>query len=614
MSFTLVPGNALGCNLNSHRDGWNGNICDTAASWNCGAPQYFREDYCERKDPRCFHLHVFDEQDPHLVIPENGAGWILEEDPHALDDQIFILWGAQFSEPRGIREGHGPVYHVFGAYRIKTVELLPFGPHTHYKVVPHSDGWTEFAQLRIPRPYYQTAGGPYIKQIDRRAVERVFNEAKEASTQDHLWTGANGKPKERLKGFVSSLDGWFETALQKSVDRSQATPARVIYTSEPTGHKPFKDLHKLVKPKTPPPPTQVQVQSHVPVTKPRRHTVTEVVAERPALGRTTDPAFLGPVLETAKEDDVLDRYGEDTLRAIQVGSMTKPLLILRGEPGVGKSTLALNLLDDAPRDRTCVVPVASTWRGRDDLFGYINPVNNQFEATRFTRFLYEAEKKWTEGDRQLQLVVFEEFNISQPEYWLSDILVLSQYPADPRSDRTVKLGGEAVRGLDGVDPSGVFLSPAVRFVATINNDLTTRPLSPRVLDRAAVVELTMEPPEAVRQTGLQLTEDQLEAISDLSFRLKSKGATFSFRTAQSLKVCVDRMEELKLGIWDAIDLVLLQEVLAKVRLLAGDPGDQRLIGDLVKWSEGNGVKLRRCSSSIAQWREMLSEGQDVVQA
>ena len=78
-----------------------------------------------------------------------------------------------------------------------------------------------------------------------------------------------------------------------------------------------------------------------------------------------------------------------------------------------------------------------------------------------------------------------------------------------------------------------YLSPAVRFVATMNNDHTTRPLSARVIDRAAVVDLTLEPRTAVAHAGLELTEDQILAIADLEFPLRPKGATFSIRSALS---------------------------------------------------------------------------------
>ena len=71
MSFITV-GNALGCTINSHRSGWDGNICKNAETWNCSAKQQFRTDYCQQGDPRCYHIHIFEDHGHFLsriVIP-----------------------------------------------------------------------------------------------------------------------------------------------------------------------------------------------------------------------------------------------------------------------------------------------------------------------------------------------------------------------------------------------------------------------------------------------------------------------------------------------------------------------------------------------------------------
>lgn len=591
MTFSMLPGSVLGCETNAHRHGWNGSICQAPSTWSCSRnpnPQ-FRSDYCETGDARCFHLHIFEAGDPHLVIESNGAGWILRDDPTALDDQVLLLWGQPYSEPRGIREGDSSGAIVYGAYRIRSVEPRERGSHVHWIVRPHPDGWARFANLKIPSPRYEALRGPYVKQVARSSFERVIQLARQTDDSDPS-RSLSAEDRKRFESFCSQLPKWLEEATKRAQRHAPSmqiapTPTANVLRSS-FSSTPFKNIGNQVQTVSPP------------VVTPRE--------SKPVQTSTPSPTPVG-IVEAAKAEGIRALYGAETLTALQVASLTKPLLILRGNPGVGKSTLAGNLIDDPTRERTRIVAVTSTWRGREDLLGYVNPIHGEFEPTAFTMFLLESEKAWKAGRRETRIVVFEEFNLSQPEYWLSDVLVRSQLGD---KDRLIDLGGAGVRGWkDRV--SSVFLSPAIRFVATINADHTGRPISPRVLDRSAVVDITLEPGRALTTLDVDLDTDQLSALEELDFLLRGKGATFSLRTAKSLKQCLVHRATLELDPWGALDLVLLQELLTKVRLLAVDPTDQQLVAKLGEWSEGVGQKLVRCCREIETWRDLLQANRDV---
>lgn len=225
-------------------------------------------------------------------------------------------------------------------------------------------------------------------------------------------------------------------------------------------------------------------------------------------------------------------------------------------------------------------------------------------------FLASAWQAFAKGDRRKRVVVFEEFNLSQPEHWMSDVLVVSQYQAEV--DRVINLGGKAIRGIDQKG-TALHLSPELRFVATMNTDHTVRTLSPRVLDRAAVVELTMEPDRAMQLVGVTLPDDLMLPIRELHQRLQGKGATFSLRTARSLAACLASADALEVAPLDIVDQVLIQDLLSKVGLLARDPADELLAGQLKEWSERHGT-LRRSAQTIERWLEDLAAGIDVAQA
>jgi len=557
-------------------------------------------------------------------MDDYGAGWILGNNIHTLDDQLLLILAREGSEPRGIREEYRRRYKVAGAYRVKEVRKVEQAHRVLWEIYPYEDGWARFHQFLVDSPRFEHAGGPYVKQIDRELVMRVFEEAAEAAARpDADWHDPGDR--ERFEYFRQHLSEWLEGAARVSArlpqrDAWRSVAAKTVRTLGEEGQGPLAEIPSLLQ--------QQRAAGLVESTpSPERPAADGEAAEQEesASGSEGAPttaeirALDGdplrrrpPMLEDSRRDWVRQIYGEAVFQAIQVASLTKEILILRGMPGVGKSHLSLRLLDDPERERTLVVPVAATWRGREDLLGYVNPVSQEFEPTQFTEFLLRAQAAWESGDQRARVVIFEEFTLSQPEHWLSDVLVASQSAPGVEQDRVMHLGGTKIRGQEE-GRNHVALSPAIRIVATVSGDHTARPLSPRILDRAAVVDLRREPRQSLSQAGLRVLEDMMMAIGDLDFLVRVKGAGFSLRAALSLRTCLEELEDLGLCEWDAVDLVLVQEVLSKVRLLARDPLDEALLQDLKKWQNRHGHQLTRCSSLINEWEDLLRSGVDVVQ-
>ncbi|RKZ81520.1 MAG: hypothetical protein DRR19_22145 [Candidatus Parabeggiatoa sp. nov. 1] len=593
MSFITI-GNALGCTINSHRRGWDGSICKNAETWNCSAKQQFRTDYCQQGDPRCYHIHIFEEGNPYCLIDDLGIGWLLEPYPEVLNNQVLLFWGKRFQEPRGISDINArPKDYVFGAYRVRSVSPQKINEFkTLWKIEPYPDGWARFQQPYILTVYYKSIiGGVYLKEVNRVAVENMFEKAAEQAHSPHPnWHSS--KDAERFEYFHSHLHEWFETAREDALKLQQNVVRPPAYRSTPpvtVPRSPFVDGLK-----------NYDVKKTVPQT---------VTPSKPA----KNGSAIYPLLEKESVKEKLKTvYSKEILDAVMTVSLTKNILILAGNPGVGKSSLAIDLVED--QDRKLIVPVGSTWRGREDLLGYVNPISNDFEPTDFTRFLCKAETAWRKNDKRTFMVIFEEFNLSQPEYWFADILVRSQYPDDQEKLRMIELGGKSIRGVTSTG-SKVFISPAIRFVATINNDHTTLSLSPRVLDRASIIDMTLEPRTTLDRAKLELDEQQIMSIEELDVLLKYKNAMFSLRAAESLKRCLDNLQALEMNSsWDALDTVLLQQVLTKVRLMVGDPANDSLMQGLEEWTESYGKYLRKCASLINGWAEALKEGRDVIQA
>lgn len=597
MNF-ITAGNAVGCTINSHRRGWDGSICRNAETWNCSAKQQFRTDYCQQGDPRCYHIHVFESGTPCCLIDDLGIGWLLEQYPHALNNQIMLFWGKKYQEPRGISElNTRSKDYIFGAYRVQHVECVRINDFkTMWKLVPYPDSWVRFQQPHALTVYYRTIPeGPYLKEINRVAVENLFKTAEQAAGPSSNWF--EPEDEERFAHFHAHLGDWFEQArleMQKVKQTMLSTQDAWVpeisapFVSEPL-HNQFAEQLKNVEVKK-----------------------TVEIHPAPLADLKRLPPY-GLIEKESTQEKIRTVYGKEILDALLSVSISRNMLILTGNPGVGKSTLANELIDDT--ERKLIVTVGSTWRGREDLLGYVNPISNEFEPSEFTRFLARAEAAWRKNDRRTYLIIFEEFNLSQPEYWFADILVRSQYPEDQEKLRTLELGGKSIRAVPNSQGSRILLTPALRFVATINNDHTTLSLSPRVLDRAAIVELTLEARTTLERAELKLEEKQIMAIEELEELLKYKDALFSLRAADSLKRCIEHRDQLNFNsIWDALDIVLLQQVLTKVRLLVGDPSNDGLLQGLEEWRESYGKYLRKCGNLISSWGETLKEGRDVIQA
>jgi len=596
MSFITV-GNALGCTINSHRRGWDGSICKNAETWNCSAKQQFRTDYCQQGDPRCYHIHIFEEANPYCLIDDLGIGWLLEPYPDALNNQILLFWGKRFQEPRGISDiNMRPKDYVFGAYRVKSVSPQKINEFkTLWKIEPYLDGWTRFQQPYILTVYYKSIiGGVYLKEVNRVAVENMFEKAAEQASSPHPnWTMP--QDAERFENFHAHLQEWFEIARDDALTIQQTMVHTYSVNRSPTAVIPLRGPFEGLK--------------NLDIKKPI--TTTVITTHKPIKNGTLSPTY--PIIEKeATKEKIKTIYSKEVLDAVMAASFTKNILILTGSPGVGKSSLAIDLIDDY--ERKLIVSVGSTWRGREDLLGYVNPISNEFEPTDFTKFLCKAETAWRKNDKRTYVVIFEEFNLSQPEYWFADILVRSQYPEEQEKLRMIELGGKSIRGVSN-NTSKVLVSPALRFIATINNDHTTLSLSPRVLDRTSIVELSLEPRTTLDRAKLDLEEKQIMSIEELDALLKYKNAMFSLRAAESLKRCLDNMQTLDMNsTWDALDIVLIQQVLTKVRLMVGDPGNDSLMQGLEEWTENYGKYLRRCANLVNSWTEALKDGRDIIQA
>lgn len=162
--------------------------------------------------------------------------------------------------------------------------------------------------------------------------------------------------------------------------------------------------------------------------------------------------------------------------------MTKPFVILSGLAGSGKTQLALAFAKALIEDdsQMCMVSVGADWTNREPLLGYPNAL----DSTQYVRpesgvldLLIEANKS---GNAQKPyFLILDEMNMSYVERYFADFLSAME------SHEAIKLwNGHPSSPI----PESVTLTNNIFIIGTINVDETTYMFSPKVLDRANVIE------------------------------------------------------------------------------------------------------------------------------
>ena len=190
------------------------------------------------------------------------------------------------------------------------------------------------------------------------------------------------------------------------------------------------------------------------------------------------------------------------------------LTVLGGPSGTGKSSLpalyAQALLGDQSahgRPGCLMVNINPSWMDTRDLLGHMNTLDGRFypaESGLFQHLVFAQKEYEKRGSASgLYLTCLDEMNLSQVEHYFSDFMMVLERSG---ATRTVKCFSPETGGKNcpfrewGV----IALSPALRFVGTVNFDETTRLLSDRFLDRVNLIRLTSAGLPAVAGAGSAL--------------------------------------------------------------------------------------------------------------
>ena len=314
---------------------------------------------------------------------------------------------------------------------------------------------------------------------------------------------------------------------------------------------------------------------------------------------------------------------------------SKPFTILAGGTGTGKTRSAkLAATSIAGSINVEVVAVGADWTDNRQLLGFRNLLaegGTTYVAPPALRIILKA----IDNPGKPHFLILDEMNLSHVERYFADFL------SSMESNEPMKLhdSAESLKTEDGVSVPGKIAYPNNLFViGTVNIDETTYMFSPKVLDRAHVIEFKVTWDEIVK--GLEgavpselpalrpeqvedfmrvsrLTEKALpeedhelltEVLEDLHAALEGTRFVFAHRTAREcLNFIVSAQALAKAEIiapqvtTSLIDLAILQKALPKLNGASGTLS--KVLEELIKVSDKHDLEL--CQEKLESMSRQL---------
>lgn len=307
---------------------------------------------------------------------------------------------------------------------------------------------------------------------------------------------------------------------------------------------------------------------------------------------TAVPFSVNAIITDIRETGLI--YSDSLIKRFAFSLMAKRFLILSGLAGSGKTQLALafaKALVGNKDTQMCVVSVGADWTNREPLLGFQNALQSgKYEKPEngVLDLLIEANRP--ENANKPYFLILDEMNMSYVERYFADFL------SSMESNESISLWrGNAT--IDGI-PQSIKLPDNLFIVGTINVDETTYMFSPKVLDRANVIEFKISSEEMnsfltemkdvdcssisgkaaemgpdfvelARMKGFEKDEAIATALQSFFDGLKAVNAEFGYRSATEIIRFISYAKrnddtDNKMSINEVIDAAIVQKLLPKL--------------------------------------------------
>lgn len=343
-------------------------------------------------------------------------------------------------------------------------------------------------------------------------------------------------------------------------------------------------------------------------------------------------------------EDLPDAFDSVFSRRYITSLLAKPFVILTGNSGTGKTRISkqfaeyLEVIDTNGEKNWLIVPVGADWTDNARVLGFYNPLAEngvgRYEKTGILKLIERANN----NPEIPYFLILDEMNLSHVERYFSDFLSHMETPDNP-----FELDGYK-NSDDEVESTGRLPYPDNLFViGTVNIDETTYMFSPKVLDRANVVEFKPDKDDVLNMfnaSGQQvkitpaksgvaeaflrlakeirsgesgLDDGQMAEVKEVFTSIydivEKNGYEFAYRTVREIRQYLSAAFRLS-GHWTdqerycAMDEQLLQKVLPKIH------GNRKEIGNMLEELEKvcrqDGKELKLSAKKIEQMKGKLA--------
>ena len=233
-------------------------------------------------------------------------------------------------------------------------------------------------------------------------------------------------------------------------------------------------------------------------------------------------------------------YSDTLIKRLAYSLMAKPCVIFSGLAGSGKTQLALafaKCLSENIEEQVCTVSIGADWTNREPLLGYPNALKNN-EYVKPECGVLQLLMRANDDPSKPYFLILDEMNLSVVERYFADFLSAME------SGEPIKLWDSESEDV----PKEILLPKNVFIIGTINVDETTYMFSPKVLDRANVIEFKIAADEMDEYLGKKINinlESAYSACADMAVDFVNKANSQVEKDDKNKDVLLSFFRELK---------------------------------------------------------------------